>query len=474
LLLVALLAGAGGTEASIPRPEASAELAGWPPALPDAPALVDLNLAPAPAIVPLATTTTPPAAAAAGDRFGLFDPGPGAGLFVAGHASARARLEAETRLRVHDLELPVGIELEPLEVAERTGFTLFGGRETRRGSENRYFDPELGRFTSTDPMGYFDGPNLYQYGFNNPVMYGDPMGLYSLRQFGRDAMFWDDVVFGTYANLQDPRNTWKNAQRGAGGLVGTVKMLGTTALDLALLVADNGSLIPPPGAKERNAQRMDALVQFAEDPIGTVVEEHRRALAQLEAHEARGEYFKGGIVTGELASGDALVVLGAVEGGIGLARGLTRGMARGTGRLRAAVSFGDDIDVALQGAFRELAAESRVPATTIPRGAGPARGWRVGDPITNLTARGKVPAWSTVRARYWRNEAFNNPSAYRARDLTRMQRGSAPQRLNPVTGTLESMELHHAPPMRQGGLFDVTPVWPSEHAAIDPFRHLGN
>lgn len=33
-------------------------------------------------------------------------------------------------------------------------------------------------------------------------------------------------------------------------------------------------------------------------------------------------------------------------------------------------------------------------------------GWKVGEPITNQTAKGNVPAWSTVRQRFWKNEAF--------------------------------------------------------------------
>jgi RHS repeat-associated protein len=36
----------------------------------------------------------------------------------------------------------------------------------------------------------------------------------------------------------------------------------------------------------------------------------------------------------------------------------------------------------------------------------PNLGWKVGSPITNLTSKGNVPAWSTVRQRYWKNEAF--------------------------------------------------------------------
>jgi len=34
----------------------------------------------------------------------------------------------------------------------------------------------MGRFVTTDPLGYVDGPNLYQYGLNNPVNFADPMG----------------------------------------------------------------------------------------------------------------------------------------------------------------------------------------------------------------------------------------------------------------------------------------------------------
>ncbi|MDA8021106.1 MAG: hypothetical protein MPN21_27020, partial [Thermoanaerobaculia bacterium] len=35
-----------------------------------------------------------------------------------------------------------------------------------------------GVFLTTDPLGYVDGPNLYQFALNNPVNYSDPMGLY--------------------------------------------------------------------------------------------------------------------------------------------------------------------------------------------------------------------------------------------------------------------------------------------------------
>ncbi|MDY7096184.1 MAG: RHS repeat-associated core domain-containing protein, partial [Acidobacteriota bacterium] len=42
---------------------------------------------------------------------------------------------------------------------------------------NRYYDPELGRFITTDPLGYVDGPNPYIYAMNSPVTHSDPLGL---------------------------------------------------------------------------------------------------------------------------------------------------------------------------------------------------------------------------------------------------------------------------------------------------------
>ena len=54
------------------------------------------------------------------------------------------------------------------------------------------------------------------------------------------------------------------------------------------------------------------------------------------------------------------------------------------------------------------------------------RGWKVGDPIDNLTRAGKEPAWSTVRSRYWKNEAYYNSGNYSEANLARMKKGKAP------------------------------------------------
>ena len=45
--------------------------------------------------------------------------------------------------------------------------------------EARYYDPNVGRFISEDPLGFEGGDvNLYVYGKNNPILLIDPYGLF--------------------------------------------------------------------------------------------------------------------------------------------------------------------------------------------------------------------------------------------------------------------------------------------------------
>lgn len=55
-----------------------------------------------------------------------------------------------------------------------TGFIQFGAR---------WYDPQVGRWVSKDPIGFAGGDtNLYAYVGGNPVSYVDPTGLYWFRQ----------------------------------------------------------------------------------------------------------------------------------------------------------------------------------------------------------------------------------------------------------------------------------------------------
>jgi RHS repeat-associated protein len=43
----------------------------------------------------------------------------------------------------------------------------------------RYYNPQIGRFLQTDPVGYGDGMNMYRYCRNNPLVLVDPKGSFA-------------------------------------------------------------------------------------------------------------------------------------------------------------------------------------------------------------------------------------------------------------------------------------------------------
>ncbi|MCP4546610.1 MAG: RHS repeat-associated core domain-containing protein [bacterium] len=59
-----------------------------------------------------------------------------------------------------------------------TGFYYF---------RNRYFDPELGRLITADPLGYADGPSMYQFAGYSPFTNADPLGLHEGPRVDRSA-----------------------------------------------------------------------------------------------------------------------------------------------------------------------------------------------------------------------------------------------------------------------------------------------
>ena len=92
------------------------------------------------------------------------------------------------------------------------------------------------------------------------------------------------------------------------------------------------------------------------------------------------------------------------------------------------------------------------------------KGWKVGDDITNLTSAGKVPSWSAIRSRYWKNQA-NSGSVDGLYDATRdnvrrMEHGKAPIGFDGLP-----INLHH----RQGisvDIYDFVPMPQSAHQAF--------
>ncbi|MGB6336817.1 MAG: DUF2235 domain-containing protein [Thermoanaerobaculia bacterium] len=97
---------------------------------------------------------------------------------------------------------------EPLAFEELNWETAPGEWETGLVyMRNRYYDPELGRFISADPMGYVDGPSTYGFSGNSPHNLTDPLGL--------AAFFFDGTWNYTSADGSEthgsdvPTNVWK-------------------------------------------------------------------------------------------------------------------------------------------------------------------------------------------------------------------------------------------------------------------------
>ena len=62
-------------------------------------------------------------------------------------------------------------------------------------SGHRYYDPEIGRYLTRDPIGYGDGMNVYVYAGNNPINHIDPLGL----------SWWSDTLSVAKAAAQGAR-----------------------------------------------------------------------------------------------------------------------------------------------------------------------------------------------------------------------------------------------------------------------------
>jgi RHS repeat-associated protein len=48
----------------------------------------------------------------------------------------------------------------------------------------RYYDQNVGRFISEDPIGFGSGTHFYKYARNNPVLLDDPFGLWTTTGYG--------------------------------------------------------------------------------------------------------------------------------------------------------------------------------------------------------------------------------------------------------------------------------------------------
>ena len=79
-------------------------------------------------------------------------------------------------------------------------------------------------------------------------------------------------------------------------------------------------------------------------------------------------------------------------------------------------------------------------------------GWKPGDPVDSLTAKGCQPVESTIRRRLWKNMALAHQEQFSRADVERMQQGLAPLRDDPPatdhpTKLTQSERTTHERPM---------------------------
>jgi RHS repeat-associated protein len=196
---------------------------------------------------------------------------------------------------------------------EETGFSYHGAR---------YYVPWLARWTTCDPAGPVDGPNLYCYVSGRPTHAMDPSGTQGDSNDIAMGMMWDrmgaelsgmiESVFGGHAYVNPRTNTadYSGPEGGVGGVIGGVVRAGTlrlvpieqNATDASLIGMEvGGGLVPvlDPGARlvtgntvtGQDASRGWAAVQLGLDVLPFAADLHAATMG------ARGASIESRVIT---------------------------------------------------------------------------------------------------------------------------------------------------------------------------------
>jgi RHS repeat-associated protein len=73
---------------------------------------------------------------------------------------------------------PVAVTVSPVNNQRLPG-QWFQSEDGLAYNWHRTYDPTLGRYSQADPLGFVDGPGVYSYGMQSPLMRMDPWGLWT-------------------------------------------------------------------------------------------------------------------------------------------------------------------------------------------------------------------------------------------------------------------------------------------------------
>jgi len=111
----------------------------------------------------------------------------------------------------------------------------------------RYYDPTVGRFISSDPIEFMAGDtNFYRYVGGDPVNYLDPSGLYSVSEFGYDAVkniagVCDSLTFGFTGYVGKKINAYRYGDQVANQVNEAIEnSLGERGTDAAMIATGVG------------------------------------------------------------------------------------------------------------------------------------------------------------------------------------------------------------------------------------------
>lgn len=319
-------------------------------------------------------------------------------------------------------------------VDRETGFHYYG---------LRYYDPLSGRWTSRDPIGETGGRNLSAFVGNDPVNFSDLLGM---KRFGQDDWKWGYCLCQFLSGLKYAgveafgglveSLTWEGIKQAYHGLVGVVEQIKAKTITL-----------------EQVAQAVSPGIYGAIQHMNLA---HPNNYSEEHTCWHLGH-----------AGFEVLVVAASAAGGGALAMKITSKIKE---IRRAKGKHGGPGDVA-------PTPDTPAPSVGHPEAPGNIKfkRWKRGEAIDKPMPDGSNPSWDVVRERYWKNryEASKGTREFDAENMARMRRGSAPQDYNPKTGQMESRELHHVDPQRNGGSngpLNLREVTPDQHRALDPYR----